>query len=221
MTVTPVSSLPSGSASVSRLRNPRRRSMPHLVVGALLVTSCTVGGIWWSQAAGQREPALAVARPLSLGAVLEPADVREVRVALDGPVDAIPAAEKSRVVGQRIAVSLPAGALLPRGALGAASGPREGRAVAALALGPGQAAPDLAAGMAVLVVLTAGDITGTAGSAPSSSAWPGTVTTVTGPSSAGEPTRVIAIDLDEDDARQVAAAPAGRLALVVVHGGDR
>jgi hypothetical protein len=195
--------------------------MPHLVVGALLVCSCTAGGIWWSQAAGQREPALAVARPLSLGAVLEPADVREVSVALDGPVDAIPAVEKSRVVGQRIAVGLPAGALLPRGALGEAAGPGEGRAIAALAFGPGQAAPDLMAGMPVLVVLNTDDATGVAGSVSSSSAWPGTVTTVASPSSAGEPTRIVAIDLDEDDARQVAAAPASRLSLVVVHGGDR
>ncbi|MFI7679534.1 SAF domain-containing protein [Actinophytocola sp. NPDC049390] len=224
MTATPVRSLLGGTSAEapSRFRNRSRRSMPHLVVGALLVTSCTAGGIWWSHFAGEREPALVVARPLTLGAVLEPGDLREVRVALDGPVDAVPAAEVSRVVGQRVAVSLPAGVLLPRGALGTPTGPGEGRAVAALALGPGQAAPDLVAGAAVLVVLTTGitPTPGDLGSAPGS-AWPGLVTSVTATAGAGEATRVVAVDLDEDDARQVAATPTGRLSLVIVPGGER
>lgn len=200
----------------------RRRSVPHLVVGVMLVTSCTVGGIWWSVAAGEREPALAVARPLALGTVLEPDDLREVAVALEGPVDAVPAAEVSRVVGQRLAVSLPAGALLPRGALGAPAGPAEGRAVAALALGPGQVAPDLAPGAAVLVVLTTDPTTATGTSgAVAGSVWPGLVTSVTDAAGAGDTARVVAVDLDEDDARQVAATPAGRLSLVIVSGGER
>lgn len=218
MTATPVRSQPAGIESASRFRAPRRRSVPHLVVGALLVTSCTAGGLWWSKAAGEREPALAVARPLTLGAVLEPADLREVSVALDGPVDAIPAVEKTHVVGQRLAVSLPTGALLPRGALGTASGPAQGRAVAALALGPGQVSPDLAAGAAVLVVLTADAADSTTGLPIP--AWPGLVTSVT-TSTTGEQTRVVAVDLDEGDARRVAAAPTGRLSLVVVAGGER
>ncbi|GAB1512527.1 hypothetical protein JCM33774_45690 [Actinophytocola sp. KF-1] len=194
--------------------------MPHLVVGALLVTSCTAGGIWWSQAAGEREPALAVARPLTLGSVLAPADLREVSIAIDGPVDVIPAVEVARVVGQRLAVSLPAGALLPRGALGTPASPEEGRAVAALALGPGQASPDLAAGAAVLVVLNA-DAADISGAATSGSVWRGLVTSVTSPTGAGETTRVVSVDLDEDDARQVAATPVGRLSLVIVPGGER
>ena len=195
----------------------RRRSVPHLVVGAMLVTSCAVGGIWWSAAAGEREPALAVARPLALGTVLEPDDLREVAVALDGSVDAVPAAEVSGVVGQRLAVSLPAGALLPRGALGAPAGPPEGRAIAALALGPGQVAPDLAVGAAVLVVLIDPD----GASGVTGSAWPGLVTSVTDAAGAGDATRVVAVDLDEGDARRVAATPVGRLALVIVPGGER
>ena len=199
----------------------QRRSVPHLVVGAMLVTSCTVGGIWWSVAAGEREQALAVARPLALGTVLEPGDLREVAVALDGPVDVVPAAEVSTVVGQQLAVSLPTGALLPRGALGAPAGPAQGRAVAALAVGPGQVAPDLAAGSAVLVVLTTDPTIGTGGAVGTGSVWPGLVTSVTDEAGAGEATRVVAVELDEDDARQVAAVPAGRLSLVIVPGGER
>lgn len=222
MTATTVSPHPSstGPTITSRFTNRRRRSVPHLVVGALLVTSCTAGGVWWSVVAGERQPALAVARPLTLGAVLESGDLREVSVALDGTVDAIPAIEKSRVVGQRLSVSLPAGVLLPRGALGAPSGPARGRAVAALALEPGQAPPGIAAGVPVLVVLTAGTTADAADPAvPPSTAWPGLITSVT--TAADELTRVVAVELDQDDARRVAAAAVGRLSLVVVPGGDR
>jgi len=195
--------------------------VPHLVLGALLVTSCTAGGAWWSLAAGERQPALALARPVDLGEELEAADLRETSVALDGTVDAIPAAEASTVIGKRLTASLPAGALLPRGALGTAASPPDGRAVAALSLEPGQAPQDIAAGVNVLVVLTAGptaDANGNTAAQPTS-AWPGLVTSVTtAPADRG---RVVSIELNEDDARRVAAAPTGRLSLVVVPGGDR
>lgn len=195
--------------------------MPHLVLGALLVTSCTAGGVWWSLAAGERQPALALARPVVLGEALEAADLRETSVAIDGTVDAIPAAEASIVIGKRLTASLPAGALLPRGALGTAASPPAGHAVAALSLEPGQAPQDVAAGVNVLVVLTAGptaDANGNTAAQPIS-AWPGLVTSVT--TAPEDRARVVSVELNEDDARRVAAAPAGRLSLVVVPGGDR
>jgi hypothetical protein len=139
-------------------------------------------------------------------------------VALDGTIDAIPAREASTVVGQRLAVSLPAGTLLPRHALGAPAGLPAGRAVAALALEPGQAAPDLSVGLPVLVVLNAGPNTesDSATTVPVGG-WRGLVTNVMDlPTGAG---RVVSLELSVDDARRVAAAPTGRLSLVVVGGG--
>jgi hypothetical protein len=209
---------PRPTASTSRLSSPPRRSVPHLVVGALLVTSCTAGGVWWSTVAGDRHPALALARPLALGDVLEPGDLREVSIAVDGTVDAVPATDKASIVGQRLAVSLPAGALLPRGALGAVVGPADGRAVAALALEPGQAPPDVTAGVAVLVVLGTSPEANRGGTSQPSSAWRGLVTSIT---AVDDPTRVVSVELAEPDARRVAAAPTGMLSLVVVPGGDR
>ena len=203
----------------TRFAGLRRRSVPHLVVGAVLVTTCAAGGVWWSAQAGNRDLALALARPVTLGTALAAPDLREVSVALDGTVDAIPAGDAPSVVGRRLAVSLPAGALLPRHALGVPAGPPAGRAVAALALEPGQASPDLGVGVPVLVVLNAGpnaEVNGTA-TVPVGG-WRGLVTNVTDlPTGAG---RVVSLELGVDDARRVAAAPAGRLSLVVV-GGDR
>lgn len=199
----------------------RRRSVPHLVVGVVLVTSCAAGGVWWSALAGERVPALALARPVALGTVLAAGDLREVRVAVDGPVDVVPVRDASSVLGQRLAVSLPAGVLLSRRALGTPSGPPAGRAVAALALAPGQAPSDLGPGTTVLVVLTADPNTGSAGAAAvPMGGWRGLVTNITdvtsGPSGQG---RVVSVELGVDDARHVAAAPAGRVSLVVVGGG--
>lgn len=225
MTATSTSSVSpqlAGPGPSTRNAGWRRRSVPHLVVGVVLVTSCAAGGVWWSVLAGERVPALALARPVALGTVLAAGDLREVRVAVDGAVDVVPAQDASSVVGQRLTVSLPAGVLLPRRALGTPSGPPAGRAVAALALEPGQAPTDLGTGTTVLVVLTTDPNTAAAGAvavAPMGG-WRGLVTNITditsGPSGQG---RVVSIELGVDDARHVAAAPVGRLSLVVVGGG--
>lgn len=223
MTATPTNPHPQRPGTLTRFAGLRRRSVPHLVVGAVLVTTCAAGGVWWSAQAGNRDLALVLARPVLLGDALAAPDLREASVVLDGTVDAIPATEAPSVVGQRLAVSLPAGALLPRHALGVPAGPPAGRAVAALALEPGQAAPDLTVGVPVLVILNAGtnaEPTDTATGAASVpvGGWRGLVTNVTDlPTGAG---RVVSLELAVDDARRVAAAPTGRLSLIVV-GGDR
>lgn len=211
---------PRGAARAARVRGPRRRSVPHLILGILLVTACAGGAVQWSLTVGERRGALVLARPVTMGQALRAADLREVSVALDGQVDAVSAGEASSVIGQRLRVSLPAGVLLPRGALGAVPAPDEGTAVAALALQPGQVPPDLTAGSHVMVVLAA-EPTGTnaATTAQPTSVWPGLVTAVADGTT--EQARVVSVQFAEDDARQVAAVPLGRLAVVVVSGGDR
>jgi hypothetical protein len=218
-TLTPSRSHPDSQNPGSRLRGgPTRRSVPHLLLGVLLVTSCTAGAVVWSTNAGQRRGALMLARPVALGHVLEPADLREVAIAVEGGVDAIPVEDTSSVIGTPLAASLPAGVLLPRGALGAAPVPAAGRAVAALALQPGQVTPDLTAGASVLVVASTDPAAGTPDQ-PAGVEWTGVVLGLTSGASDGE--FVVSVELDEDDARAVAAVPVGRLSVVVVAGGDR
>jgi hypothetical protein len=175
----------------------------------------------WSLSIGERRAALALARPVVLGETLERADLREVSVAVDADVDAIPAAEAPSVIGRTAAASLPAGVLLPRGALGSAPIPAAGHAVAALALEPGQAPPDVNAGARVLVVLTADPNTGPSSTAPaqSVSVWPAVVISVV-PGATGQGL-VVSVELAEDDARRVAALPVGQLSVVLVAGGGR
>ncbi|MGH3761028.1 SAF domain-containing protein [Actinophytocola sp.] len=173
---------------------------------------------------GDRRPALALARPVTLGHTFEAADLREVSVAVDGDVDAIPADQATSVIGQVAAASLPAGVLLPRGALGAAPFLASDRAVAALALQPGQVPPDINAGASVLLVLSADpnaapDVAATTTQPQPASAWPGVVVGVA--HQANDERLVVSVELAETDARRVAAAPIGRLSVVLVSGGDR
>jgi hypothetical protein len=191
--------------------------VPHLLLGLLLVSSCTAGAVVWSLNIGDRRPALALARAVTVGQTLRAADLREVSVAVDGDVDAIPAGDAPTIVGRTVAASLPAGVLLSHGVLGATLVPADDRAVAALALQPGQVPPDISAGAHVLVVLAAEpDVV--SGPGPDS-AWSGVI--VSAARQANDGNLVVSIELSDDDARHVAAASAGQLSVVLVPGGDR
>lgn len=210
------------SSSESRLRGgPRARSVPHLMLGVLLVIACAGGFALVSLNLGQRQPVLALARPVTVGHVLTPADLQQVSIAADAGVSVMAASRASEAVGATMAVSLPAGSLLTRGVLGAAAVPQAGQAIAAFALKAGQFPPEVAAGAHVLVVLvpaTAG-AAGSPGAPGAGSVWPATVTGV-----AANPNlavTVVSVQLSESDARQVAAVPSGSLSVVMVSGGGQ
>jgi len=199
-----------GPDTGSRLHLDRRRSVPHLLVGALLVLACAAGVVLWSLAAGQRQRVLAVARPVPVGHVLSTADLREVSIAADPGVSTVAASQAPAVVGRMMATSLPAGSLLNPEVLGAALVPAPGQAITALALKAGAFPPELAPGARVAVVLVPSLL---------SAAWQATVISVTG--RADEQTTVISLQLAEAAARQVAAVPAGQLSVVMLPGGDQ
>lgn len=222
MAVTTVAadSRPAAQSGPGRMRGvPSRRSVPHLLLGLLLVTSCTAGAVLWSINASERRPALALARSIALGHTIEAADLREVEIAVDGGLDAIPASDTSAVIGQIASANLPAGTLLPRAALGTPPVSADDHAVAALAMQPGQIPPRVQPGVSVLVVLSADPNASTSTAAQPVSVWPGTVADVAPDANADR--LVVSVELTEADARRVAAAPTGRLSVVLVSGGDR
>jgi len=211
----------------------RRRSVPHLLVGALLVVACAVGFAVVASSVDHRASVLALARPVTAGQRLTSADVRSVRVSTEPGVATLPASQLHAVLGQTVAVSLPAGALLSGSELGAIDVPA-GQAVVAVAVKSGQAPPDLAAGEHVLLVPTvptgtggtAGDGSGagsgSTGSTPPSAGstaapWSGVVTGVV-PATAVQDTTVVSVQLPVDAARVVAGLPPGDVDLVLVPG---
>jgi len=201
---------------------PRRRSVPHLTAGALLVVACAAGAVVAAGRLDGRESVLGLARPVAAGQTLAVGDVRAVEVAAGSELDLLPAASISTVVGRPVAYALPAGSLLTRSSLGAAQVPATGEATAAVGLRAGQFPPDLASGTRVAVLVSAGtdQAAGSAGGtgAPGvGMSWTGVVVGVN--PADGEQSTVVSLRMREADARAVAAAPAGRLALVVLGGG--
>jgi hypothetical protein len=204
------------------LRGARRRSVPHLLVGTLLVLVCVVGVVVWSLIAEDRQRVLALTRPVSVGHVLSPSDLREVSVAADPGVSMVAASQASTVVGRAMATSLPAGSLVTPEVLGAGSVPGPGQAIAALALKTGAFPPELAPGARVLVVLVPGSTAGSSGALVSSGispVWQAIVTSVS--TRADEQATVVSLQLAEAAARQVAAVPAGQLSVVMLPGGGQ
>ncbi|PWG13292.1 flagellar biosynthesis protein FlgA [Streptomyces sp. V2] len=193
---------------------PRPRRLPYLLVGVLLVVGCTAGGVLVATQAGAQEPVLVLARPVSVGQVLSGRDLREESVAAEG-LALVPVRSRSAVVGRPVAYSLPAGTPLTKSVLGPADIPPAGQAVAAVALKAGQFPPGIRPGSRVSVVQAPAENTP---SAPPAS-WSATVTDVHADDT-GQ-TTVLSLLLPRTGARELAAAPAGRLGVVTEHGDGR
>lgn len=210
----PSSGLPDWGQQIeagSRLRGRvRRRSVPHLLVGVLLVVACTTASVLIGTMAGQRRDVLALARAVPVGHVLTVQDLRSVPVGADVPL--VDAGDPSSVLGRPVTSGLPAGALLSAGMVGGPL-PASGRAIAALALKAGQFPPELGPGMHVDVVVVPAQPVGS-GQVAVSGSWPAVVLGVV----AGEngQASVVSLDLDARDSARVAAAGAGEVSLVVV-----
>lgn len=190
----------------------RRRSVPHLVLGLLLVVTCSLGATVGALSMSDRRPVLVLARAIAAGQPLTERDLRTVGVWVDATVDVVPAARVTEVVGRTVAVPLPAGAVLPWAALGAAQVPPAGEAVAAVGVKPGRFPPRLAPGARVWVV--AGEDDTGLGMAGSGGPWPALVTGVD-ELGTGELVTVVSLQLPESAAQAVAALPDGAVRVVL------
>jgi hypothetical protein len=196
-----------------------------LAIGALLVVVCALGFALVAGSVDHRRSVLALARSVTVGHALTDADVSSVRISAGTGLNAIPASALNSVLGQPVAVSLPAGALLSRAELGPVSLPA-GQAVVAVAVAPGQAPPGLAAGEHVTLVRvpssgaaagTTVPTNGSSGSQPTATTWSGVVTGVEAVADA-QGNEVISIQLPAEQAHQVAALPTGQVDLLLVSG---
>lgn len=202
-------------------RGTGRCRVPYLVLGVLLVLICVAGAVITVLQVGNREPMLSLARPVHVGDVLTPQDLRQVPLSSDSGTDLVPASQAATVLGRPVAYSLPAGTLLPRSAFGRPQVPPTGQATVAVAAKPGQFPPDLAPGttVSVIVVPGSGSSTSSTQSPASGGPWSAVVTSVGAPSS--DQSTVVSLQLPVASARQVAAVPPGQLSLVAVPAGGQ
>ncbi|MHB1928448.1 MAG: SAF domain-containing protein, partial [Acidimicrobiales bacterium] len=130
----------------TRVGAARRRQIPLVVVGVLLVVGCALGFADASLSLASHEDVLVVAQPLAAGQVLTSADLRVARVSTGTGLQVVAVAAESSVVGRPVAVPLVAGALLTGGEVGSGSSVASGSDVVAMALKAGLFPPDLAPG---------------------------------------------------------------------------
>lgn len=182
----------------------------------LLVVVCALVFAEARVRSGNREPVLAMARPVAAGQVITAADLRVVNVSVSGPVSLVPASRLALVTGRTATAGLPAGSLLAAGDVGAVS-PGRGRAWLGVALRPGCYPPGLSAGQHVGVL--AAPAPGSGGRTAARVAGYGVVLSVAAvPGAAGE--AVVELDLPRDVVPQVtAASAAGRVSLAVIPAG--
>jgi len=208
-----------GQDRVPTGRRPRRRSAPLAVAGVLVVAGCAaVFAAGWVQA-GHRQPVLALARAVSAGQVLTPADLAVVRVSAAGPVTLLPASAESTVLGRPAAAGLPAGSLLTAGEVGSAA-PAAGQEVLGVAVKPGQYPPDLSAGQ-IVDVLSTPAASGSSVSSVGGAALPvGTAVVLSVVQAAAAGVTVVELQTSANAVPQVAAAAAtGQISLATVAAG--
>lgn len=206
----------------------RRRRLPFVALGGLLVIACVLGYAYGAVRLGDRIQVLAVTRAVAAGQAITTADLRTVSAAEDPQVRLVRAADLTRVVGRTAVVPLVAGTLLTPGLVGETAFPPVGKVTASVALKPGQYPQGLAPGARVVVYVSAtASGTGT-GSQPTTTSSTGASGARTGATSSRLEAAVLAVDLAGDgqgstvitlllsagDADRLAAAPAGGIVLM-------
>lgn len=197
----------------------RRRQMPLVVVGVLLVVGCALGFADASLSLASHQDVLAVTQPVAVGQVLIAADLQAVRVSTGTGLAVVPAAEEASVVGRPAAVGLVAGALLVPGEIGTGPPAASGADVVAVALKAGLFPPALAPGDRVQVV----PVVTSASSTPTASGSPvgAVVLGVQSAAASSNADTVFSLQVASSEADGVASlAAAGEASLVQVGAGS-
>ena len=198
----------------------RRRQVPWIVAGVLLVVGCALAFGVASVRASHGEDVLALARSVPAGHVVQPGDLRVVKVTPTAGLDPVPAVSESSTVGRPAAVALVAGTLLTPADLGTPSGGSGD--VVAVALKAGAYPPSLGPGGRVDVVpVVGGSSSGSAPVSGQSGSIGAVVVSVDATPAGSSADAVVSLQVNPADADEVAAlAAAGQIALVELPSGS-
>lgn len=209
---------PSAGAS-ARVAVGRRRQVPWLVAGVVLVVGFALAFATVSIRLTGGRPVLVVTGPLSAGHVLGPGDLRSVNMPAASGLATVPAAQEPSVLGRALSVPIAAGTLLSPAEVRAGSSLPAGEAVVGLAVKAGQYPPALASGDQVEVVDTTGAAASqatTQGTTPGP-VVPATVVGVDVSPAGSSAAAVISLQVGRSDAATVAGdGAAGQASVVLV-----
>jgi hypothetical protein len=195
-----------------------QRNRSRVAAGGLVLTVCTLAAVLIYGRVGDRREVLAMARTVEIGQVVQPSDVRVVRVSSDPGVHTVRATDRVRIVGRPAAVRLLAGSMLSADQIGEAAGLPAGTALVGAVLKAGQFPLGLAPGDTVGLVVSS-SMGVTAGVTADAAQTTPPVATVVGVEPAADATGNTAASLQVPVAIAPAiaeAGAAGRLNLVVM-----
>ncbi len=145
----------SATAAASRTPGgaPRRRNVPWIVVGVLIVVGSGLAFAVWGDTGTERTAALALARDVDAGEAIGRDDLRSVRIGSDEPLMTVPPEATERVLGRVAAADLAAGTFVVDSLLVERSALAPGSSLVGLPLEPADLPlPDLSRGDSLLLV---------------------------------------------------------------------
>ncbi|MCX4682252.1 SAF domain-containing protein [Streptomyces sp. NBC_01433] len=92
----------------------RRRRSSWIALGVAVICVCGGAGGWLYTVTSHREPVVAVARDVPMGAELKAEDLIEAQIATDPALKPVPAADLNKLIGKRTTVGLSRGSLMTR-----------------------------------------------------------------------------------------------------------
>jgi hypothetical protein len=195
----------------------RRRQLPLVVIGVMLVLGCALAFTDASLHLGSREEVLVVDQPVSAGQILTAGDLRGARVSTGSGLDVVLADDESSVIGRRAAVPLVAGSLLTGTEVGNTPPVGSGTDVVAVGLKAGAYPPDLAPGDRVQVVPVTSSSDGSSATVTSGSPVGAIVLAVEPASADSDSPTVFSLQVSTSNAGEVASlAAAGQASLIEV-----
>lgn len=206
---------PIGPARDARVRHPMR-----VAVGAVLVVLCALVFALVLARVDQRSPVLVFSHEVQPGQRITAADLGQADVAASG-IASIPPSRRGSVIGQVASGRFPSGAVVAAGELVSPGLADPNVVQLPMTLKAGTFPNGLAAGQAVLVVPTPGDVSSGSGSTTATTPVSGQVVSVQTQNSLGSgTTATVTVAVPKQDLPTLAAASAaGQIVLAAAGGG--
>ncbi len=133
----------------------RKRRLPEMAAGLLLVAVCALGALWWQASSTERQPVLALRNAVERGQVIQLDDLQVVSIDTDQPIAVLADTRSAEIIGRVARTDLAAGSLVTPQQFSTSSSLGLGQGVVGMALEAGQfPSLSLSPGDAVSVVLT-------------------------------------------------------------------
>ncbi len=135
--------------------NSKKRRLPEMAGGLLLVAVCALGALWWQASSTERQPVLALRDSVERGQVIQLEDLQVVSIDTDQPIAVMADTQSGLIVGQVARTDLAAGSLVNPDQFSTSSTLGVNEGVVGMALEAGQfPSLSLSPGDMVSVVLT-------------------------------------------------------------------